>query len=189
MPEKVEDKVTSSRISEWLGGLGVPDPGKSLPTQEPQPEALPYDDEVILPDKHGYRQVVFESAAYKTLVSRLEREVALTPLADSDAMITIRRAILKKLRQKQHVSRLEDSQRFFMEFKTSWDPVGFIEDQYGDSERPEELLGRVITITGSMSDAQALPCSEYLRQTWPTTSPLILSAFADMIALTDSDSS
>ncbi|KAE8137306.1 hypothetical protein BDV38DRAFT_88339 [Aspergillus pseudotamarii] len=39
---------------------------------------------------------------------------------------------------------------------------------------PDYALGSFVTITGSASDAQALSCSEYLRQTWPTTGIKVL---------------
>jgi len=37
------------------------------------------------------------------------------------------------------------------------------------------LIARTITLTGSATDAQALPCEMYLRQTWPASGSNILS--------------
>jgi len=176
-PDPVSDEVTSSRIGEWLVSLDAPGPDESSLAREPQAAAaLPEDDEIFLPDKHGYRQVVFDSLAYKTLVSRLERRVRLAIPAEADGMMAIRQRILGRLRQKQHVSRHSESETFQMVLSATWDPIAFLRDQYEEgSGPPGELLGRVITLTGSMDDAQALPCSEYLSQTWPETGPHILA--------------
>lgn len=35
-------------------------------------------------------------------------------------------------------------------------------------------MEEAITLTGSLIDAQALPCIEYLRQTWPLSGEYIL---------------
>jgi len=189
-PDPVSDKVTSSRIGEWLVSLDAPGPEESLLAREPPAvAALPEDDEIFLPDKHGYRQVVFDLLANKTLVSRLERRVRLAIPAETDGMVAIRQRILSRLRQKQHVSRHSESETFQMVFSAAWDPIAFLRDQFEGSWSLGELLGRVITVTGSMEDAQALPCSEYLSQTWPTTGPHILAAVTSSMQTNSSISS
>ncbi|KAK4205949.1 hypothetical protein QBC37DRAFT_237583, partial [Rhypophila decipiens] len=53
-------------------------------------------------------------------------------------------------------------------------PVGFIRKQFENTDTKQDTLRRVIALTGLMSDAQALPCLEYLKQTWPTIAPFVL---------------
>lgn len=182
-PDRVDSEVTSSRISEWLVGVDPSGADEAAPARAPQQAAgtLPEDDEIALPDKYGYRQVVFESAAYKTLVARLQRQALLTPLTEADAMMTIRRRILQQLPQTRHLSRQTESETFSIVLRAPWDPLAFLRDQYEGPQDPGELLGRVITLTGSMGDAQALPCSEYLSQTWPTTGPHMLAAVTEAL--------
>ncbi|KAK4100298.1 hypothetical protein N658DRAFT_559776 [Parathielavia hyrcaniae] len=61
--DPVDSEITSSRISEWLVGLGEPGADESTPTCELQAAAALSEDEIHLPDKRRYRHVVFESAA------------------------------------------------------------------------------------------------------------------------------
>jgi hypothetical protein len=181
-PDQVDDELTSLRIDEWLVGLGAPTATPDAPGPNPHVEMsvenLYVDDEVTLPDKHGYRQVVFNSAPFKAPLSRLAREVSLTSLAEGDAMHVIRSQILKILPERRHVSRYVESETFTMVFDVTWDLAEFLMDQYGTSYQLENVLGKVITLTGSMSDAQALPCSEYLSQTWPVTGLHVLEVIS-----------
>ncbi|KAK0751264.1 hypothetical protein B0T18DRAFT_319853 [Schizothecium vesticola] len=176
--DRVNNEFTSSRIGEWLTGLGGSAPPAEEPVRVIHDEHLDQDllenDEVVLPNKHGYRQVVFDSVPYRTLLSRLTREALLTSLAEGDAMNTIRRQILAILPDRRRVSRYRESETFTMVFDAQWNPATFLEHQFGGSVEPEDVLGKVITLTGSMSEAQALPCAEYLRQTWPATGTHIL---------------
>ena len=183
-PDPVDDEVTSSRISEWLVGLNAPKPDEAviLVANEQQSAAAPPDDnEISLPDMHEYRQAVFDSVAYKTLVSRLERQVRLTLPTETDAMTTIRQRIPQELARRQHISRHAESETFTMLISAAWDPLAFLRGQYEGFDALGELLGRVITLTGSMGDAQALPCSEYLSQTWPTIGPHVLAIIAESL--------
>lgn len=180
--DQVDDEQTSVRISEWLVGVDAPTATPDAPGPSPHVEVtvenLHVDDEVILPDKHGYRQVVFDSAPYKALLSRLAREISLTPLVEGDAMDVIRSQILKTLPERRHVSRYVESETFTMVFNATWDLAEFLITQYETSYQPENVLGKVITLTGSISDAQALPCSEYLSQTWPATGHHVLEVIS-----------
>ncbi|KAK4095834.1 hypothetical protein N658DRAFT_437414 [Parathielavia hyrcaniae] len=185
-PDPVDSEVTSSRISEWLVGLGAPGADEPAPACEPQAAAaLPEDDEIHLPDRHQYRQVIFESAAYNALVARLERQALLTTLTEADAMMTIRHGIVQRLQRRQdysrHISRHTEAATFEMGLHVGWRPLTFLNDQYDTSKSPGKLIQRVITLTGSMNDAQALPCSEYMSQTWPTTGPHILAAVVELL--------
>ncbi|KAF2789972.1 hypothetical protein K505DRAFT_340816 [Melanomma pulvis-pyrius CBS 109.77] len=48
--------------------------------------------------------------------------------------------------------------------------------------RPEEVVEKAITLTGSAEDAQAQTCAEYLSQTWPSTGKLIVLLLKDVIS-------
>ena len=49
-----------------------------------------------------------------------------------------------------------------------WNPTTFISEQEY-LEDPHITLERAITLTGTLTDAQALPCVQYMHQTWPIT--------------------
>lgn len=67
-----------------------------------------------------------------------------------------------------------------MRFLIDWDPISFLrEQQYQGSLH--ETIEKVITLTGSTKNAQALTTLEYLRQTWPTTGEHILQLVKDVL--------
>jgi hypothetical protein len=179
--ERVGNEVISSRIKTWLASLDtqrlddVAQHTKQTTSLSDNALTLSDDDEIIVLDKRGYREAIFDSEAYKALAIRLASETFLAPLSDSDAMRAIRSKVLATLPIEKYISRHEESTLLTMTIVVRWDPIAFLEDQYRDSEKPVDLLGRVITLTGSASNAQALPCSEYVAQTWPTTGPHILA--------------
>lgn len=184
-PERADTDVTTSRVIQWLAELGAQMAEEPmvqickphLITTSEEEEA----EEVVLPDKHGYRRVVFDSEAYKTLVVRIVREATLTFVDDSDAMRKIRSNILRILPNERRVSRHLESKAFTMMLHAAWDPATFLRNEYQVLEKPDEILGRVITLTGSMNNAQALPASDYLKQTWPATGSNVLAAIAEVL--------
>jgi hypothetical protein len=54
---------------------------------------------------------------------------------------------------------------FVASFRTEWDVVGFLEDQYKIGVL--QPLRHVLALTGGVLDAQLTTVEEYLRQTWP----------------------
>jgi hypothetical protein len=162
----VDSEFTNSRIGEWLGDLdGVPavegpNPFPSDADAQEQLVSLPDgedddDNEIILPDKYGYRQAVFGSTPYNALVARLTREALLAPcpLEEGEGMSNIRTQILAAIPDRRSVSRRSDSQIFKIAIDANWNPIQFLGNQYGGFSDPQDLLGKVITLTGSMSDA------------------------------------
>ena len=116
----------------------------------------------------SYRQLLQGSNAFSWLLSTIRRDVELTGL-EPVAMRSIREAVLGSFHNfRQPVSRWRKPRRVEMRFVVAWDPLAFLAHE-GYHEEPQIALGRVICITGSQYIAQALPCREYMRQTWPST--------------------
>ncbi|ETS81700.1 hypothetical protein PFICI_06702 [Pestalotiopsis fici W106-1] len=65
-------------------------------------------------------------------------------------------------------------------FYFDWDLKGFMENQYREAQS-SAAIGRVITLTGSCQDAQALTCAQYLEQTWPMTGKVTLQLIMDLL--------
>ncbi|KAJ5525503.1 hypothetical protein N7494_012153 [Penicillium frequentans] len=61
-----------------------------------------------------------------------------------------------------------------------WDPVTFLQEQQY-LESPEIAIGQAIVLTGSAVMVQALTCSEYLQQTWPSSGMKILELIQELI--------
>lgn len=65
-------------------------------------------------------------------------------------------------------------------YELDWDLRGFIQRQY-PGEKPSFVVERIITLTGSSRDAQALTCAQYLDQTWPMTGQITLQLIMDLL--------
>ncbi|CAH0047215.1 unnamed protein product [Clonostachys solani] len=120
----------------------------------------------------SYREFIRNSEVFQWLLGRLYVESSLVA-AEPRAMEAIRAKIISSLRPSQRISRNASSERFNASFCVGWDPSGFLQSQeYGLNAA--QVTSRIITLTGSENDAQALTCSQYLSQTWPTTGSLTL---------------
>lgn len=148
-------------------------------TPEPEEDAGDSEEEFTMAELSTYRDVVFNSTAYQWLLARLRRELLLATTV-LDCMEDLRRGIATSLPRSPKVSRYRSAEAHQMTFRVSWDPVAFIGEQgYGDT--PDEALERAITLTGSASDAQALTCAQYLRQTWPWVAELTMQFVKDIV--------
>ncbi|TGJ77569.1 hypothetical protein E0Z10_g10702 [Xylaria hypoxylon] len=119
-----------------------------------------------------YRNSVLSTPAYQWLIGNLLRESKLTR-GDPDIMENIRANILQNLPSLHKVSRSTPIQKYRGIFELQWDPLSFIREQ-GYTGDLGVVLGKIITLTGSDRDAQAITTREYLSQTWPTTGEAIL---------------
>lgn len=120
----------------------------------------------------AYQDFILNSQAYQWLLENISRQFLLAP-AETDIMGIIRRNILHILPSSQKVSRNSAAQAYKMTFEIDWDlPAFFKEQEY--IEEAHDVIERVIVLTGSEKDAQALTCAQYLLQTWPSTGEQIM---------------
>lgn len=134
-------------------------------------------------DLPHYRKFVTNNPAYTWLLSRLEREMYLVP-TEPNHMQAISDTILKSLSHGpfQKISYTKSPHMCDMVFMVDWDPVAFLQEQEY-KEQPDEVFERVITLTGSGADAQALTTAQYLNQTWPLVGQEMLSLLKRAIRL------
>lgn len=131
--------------------------------EEPNSDAYP-----VMPGLQKYRECVLENPAYDWLIGDIQRLCLLEP-STPDTMAEISSAILQGVLPPQlRFSRGESVPSYKMTYSLDWDLVSFLEDQEYNTDNAE-ALPLVITLTGSRGAAQALTCSEYLRQTWPSS--------------------
>ncbi|KAJ4183440.1 hypothetical protein NW759_017083 [Fusarium solani] len=119
-----------------------------------------------LPDQRGYRDAVFNSVAY---------------IEGEDTCAAFHDKIHTSLGRKRTVSSRSPSKRHAMAFAVEWDPKLFLREQFPDETDMGRLFRQVLTLTGSVTDAQVLPCADYLLQTWPATGPTILKLLEDAL--------
>lgn len=124
-------------------------------------------------DLSAHRDLISASPAYRWLLVTLRRESLLAVEFSNNAMEDIRQTILSSLKVSQKISRSRSAEAFRATFLINWDPIAFLKEQlYG--EDLGEAIEKVITLTGSAKNAQALTTLQYLRQTWPITGEYIL---------------
>ncbi|KAL8407811.1 hypothetical protein RB594_006580 [Gaeumannomyces avenae] len=119
------------------------------------------------PDLPMYKRVITNSTAYRWLLARLHRELALT--RPTHAVSAVIRGRLRSRAENRHISRRSGPPICTMLFQSEWDPLVIISNQeYGEKVTPSEAMERAIAITeGPDEEVEALSCGEYLRRTWP----------------------
>ncbi|KAF4969081.1 hypothetical protein FSARC_3604, partial [Fusarium sarcochroum] len=114
------------------------------------------------------------SVAYKWLMAALLKTLTLAPVECHDMCSHIQRVVPESLERCGPISSWVVSKCYKMTLSSSWDPTAFLREQFGRSSDLGRLLGESLTLTGSITDAQVLPCAEYLLQTWPTIGGTLL---------------
>ncbi|KAL4806038.1 nucleoside phosphorylase domain-containing protein [Aspergillus unguis] len=130
------------------------------------------DDDEDLPGLTAYRKLITGSPVYEWLLGSFRRELHLHP-AEPNAQDAIRHRILDSLPSPRRVSRYDQPRIYQVVFHLNWDPMAFITEQEYDICK-EGFLGKIITITGTCQDAQAMTCLQYLYQTWHSCGTNIL---------------
>jgi hypothetical protein len=126
-----------------------------------------------------YMETVNNSSARKLLLTNLKREIMLG-LPERGKGATIRQQLLSSLPHPAKISHSQIVQSYNAEFFLPWDPESFVRQQ-NYSTTLEEVIDSVITLTGAKKDAQALTCSQYIYQTWPSTGRYSLQLLKDVL--------
>lgn len=136
-----------------------------------KPETLSTSHNVPMEDNDGnlieiaiYRKVISDSQAYKWLLGSIQRTSALYP-AEQNAQDAIRERILNSIPLPRTVGRHDQPKVYQTTFTINWNPIAFVTEQGYDQDK-DGFLGKIITITGSRIDAQAMTSLQYLHQTW-----------------------
>ncbi|CAG8962109.1 hypothetical protein HYFRA_00005152 [Hymenoscyphus fraxineus] len=133
----------------------------------------------IMSDAERYVETIQKAPGYEWLISTIRTEVNITR-ADPDIMNNLRHQILSSLPQPRGVSRKASSQEYQVTFVIDWDPLSFVKEQEY-TESPDIALGRAITYTGCVNDAQAAITAVYLSQIWPTTGKMVMEFVMEVV--------
>lgn len=163
------------KVTEWLS---QEDPELALPVDATEPDTgAPEVDG--WDDVEKYKEFVPKTSAYTWLLANVAREVAQTS-NESYLLKQIRNEISRRLPPTIKVSPRRPPDTTTICFQMDWDPMAFIlEQKY--SEDPAIVLERVITLTGSPTNAQALPCLQYLIQAWPCSGTHVACLLKELI--------
>lgn len=131
-------------------------------------------------DLSAHRDLISASPAYRWLLVTLRRESLLEMECSNNSMENIRQTILGSLKASQKISRSRSAEAFRATFLINWDPIAFLKEQLYEEDLGE-AIEKVITLTGSAKNAQALTTMQYLRQTWPLTGEYVLQLVKDVL--------
>ncbi|KAL9473956.1 hypothetical protein ACSS6W_008336 [Trichoderma asperelloides] len=197
---RISPETTQEMTRDWLNNLDdpgefasyeIPDaqgieedqfPEKNLEERDNVRDDQEYDDEGGEANNSylgAYRGLISESAAYGWLLAALRREL-LVDMERWGRMKHIKDEIMDSLQLSRKISKSRPSEVFHVTFSGIWHLVTFLEEQkYHESLG--EAIERVITLTGSAKNAQALTTLQYLRQIWPTTGEYVLQLVKDVL--------
>ncbi|KAL7968449.1 hypothetical protein HDV63DRAFT_87679 [Trichoderma sp. SZMC 28014] len=165
LPSSEEDLVGENSEAFMVGEDQVLDElnGESADSEEEE-----------VPDNwlHAYRKFILESESYEWLLGRLRRELHLYSTQPNTIQV-IRDKILFSLPKPHKISKKVSSQTYTAIFEIDWDILGFFTTQ-GYLNPWNEVFEGVITLTGTLLDAQAATCAQYIRQTWPLTGEVMI---------------
>ncbi|KAM0480470.1 hypothetical protein ACHAPX_004301 [Trichoderma viride] len=189
---RMAPEISQEMTRDWLDNLddldelelyNVPD-NQDMEEDVPQEDHLDQgeeeDGETNAFDLSAHRDLISASHAYRWLLVTLRRESLLAVEFSNNAMEDIRQMILSSLKASQKISRSRSAEAFRTTFLINWDPIAFLKEQLYEEDLGE-AIEKVITLTGSAKNAQALTTMQYLRQTWPLTGEYVLQLVKDVL--------
>lgn len=129
-------------------------------------------------DFSHYRDAILKDPSFEWLRQRFPIEMNISET--EFAMEAIRRLILDNLHDDSERSRKRSPKPFKMTFDVNCDIPVFIRQQEYDEPAADVIL-KVLTLTGTTANVQALTSEQYLRQTWPTIGCYLLYTIQDAL--------
>jgi hypothetical protein len=189
---QIENMSLGDLMSTWLGNLQeeqeLPpsnDPDDLMddaPKDTPSDQAIEEDVTTKELGFNSFRNFIFRSPAYEWLVTTLHQQFLITA-ATEDALENFATRILSSLAPIRELGGKSTRDPYSVVFCADWEPLAFvIEQEYSDE--PGYAIEQAITITGSITDAQALTCKDYMGQLWPQTGEPFLDLVKKLITET-----
>ena len=180
-----KDKVTDWQYDE---NIGIPEEVANEEQDVDIPEGVANEEQIgqelseqqVEPGEvNKYREFVSKTSAYKWLLANMGRELTQSS-EENDLLTLIRQEISEYMPPLPRLSGRRQLDALNLTFQVEWNPSAFIRHQQYPGD-PTLALERVLTLTGSPSHAQALPCLEYLTQVWPTCGKRIIRLLQNMM--------
>lgn len=164
-------------LSNWINGLSEYEHDRTQQELNDEDGGKPHPFQLS-----DYKAFVHQSDAYQWLLSRISRHDRLS-FGTPDITTEIGDQILTQLQSHDRLhtmSRHKPSPLASMTFHLDWAPQVFIRSLGLDPLCPN-ILQRILCLTGTWREAQAMTVSEYLHQTWPVTAKLVESIMQELI--------
>ena len=65
---------------------------------------------------------------------------------------------------------------YTVDLHVHWELEEYLKNNFNAKDNAKEKLDYIVTLTGNVTCAQALPCGQYMQQTWPRTGATTLAA-------------
>lgn len=127
----------------------------------------------------AYHELIPKTEAYQWLLSRLKKELVMTP-AKPSFMDTINNLITQSLESSLKTGHHTPTRIYDAEFEVDWDITAFLEKQQYTTDL-HETIERTITVTGSYRDSYITTCGQYINQTWPSSGRVIMQLVKDLV--------
>ena len=161
------------------------DPAFSVPEDAHEPDTGAPEEDVLDAEEFDgidkYKKLVSGTSAYTWLLANMARELAQTS-EESHVLKYIGREISTRLPKTLKISPRRPPDTTAIIFQLHWDPMAFISEQRYSGD-PAVVLEQAITLTGSPKNAQALPCLQYLNQTWPSSGTFVACLIRKLICV------
>lgn len=132
-------------------------------------------------DFEMYARLVSCQPSYGWLLSKLQSKMTLTD-TDFGTIAIVREEVLQRFPNIRQVRLSTQSLRFRALFHVKWPLRAFLKDQRL-SDSCSRSIAYIITLTGTVSNAQALTCEEYMNMVWPTTGIHLIKLIEEVIEL------
>jgi hypothetical protein len=140
--------------------------------------------EQVLFQLTDYEKFIQQSDAYQWLLSKIHQHGRLAS-GNPNLMFDIGARIRNQLRAQEplrRISRRRPPSLVRMTFNLDWNPICFIHDR-GFTSLLSDVIDKVLCLTGSWDEAQAVTMMEYITQTWPVTGGPIIKLLQELISL------
>ncbi|KAL1637009.1 hypothetical protein SLS58_009535 [Diplodia intermedia] len=174
--------ITAASIRQWQEGLELAIEPEDVELTSPyiDPDEDDEPDETELP---SYRKLVVGTPEFDWLIGNIRKELVLQTAPNSavEAISGRIRACIRSMRRFRHISRRQQPEACQALFEVDCDILGFSRSQNYEVQS-REAIGTAVTLTGTIIDAQACTCAQYMRQTWPTTGIATLELLEHLVA-------
>lgn len=160
-----------------IGGSDFEEP-KGLEEEPQGPEAESEGLEEGQTAQDDYFKATEKSLAFQWLQSMLQRDLTLHS-PKQNLMKGIGQQISHIL-PKPRINSNQGTETHKMIFELAWNPIAFLRAQKYSQAHND--IANAITLTGTPRDCQALSVCQYLRQTWPMSSGLIIQLIQDLVS-------
>lgn len=134
-----------------------------------------------------YKKFIQGSVAYQSLLCRMCQHHELST-EGRNRLLELNSTICDQVRmqQKKYMSRQRPSPLVELSFRVNWNPrhyLLFLDDE----PLAENILDRVLCLTGSWEEAVATTVRDYVQQIWPVTGGAVLDLLKKMVLGTENE--